>query len=259
MSSPNTNALTYNLYVQQIATLAVLNTTTNTNGATVGVDAPFNALIPSMLNYAELRIQKDLDLLASQIVNVGYNVTAGINTLSISVNDLQTIQTVSYVNGTATTPLLPVSKEFIQNTYTDASSSYWNPPVYFAVYGGDAVSDGNTSNNLLIAPFPDQAYSLSIVGTQWLGSLYATASTDGSGTTYISTNYPDLLVQASMVYVTMYQRNFGPASNDPQMPGSYEAQYQTLLKSAMELENRKKFRDAAWTSQSQSPVATPTR
>jgi len=47
--------------------------------------------------------------------------------------------------------------------------------------------------------------------------------------------------------------------NDPQMPISYETQYQTLLKSALSEENRKKFEAAAWSSQGASTSATPTR
>ena len=59
MSTPNTTPLTYNGYVTQIGTMAVVNTTTN-SGVVVGVDAAFNNIIPQMLNYAELRIQRDL-------------------------------------------------------------------------------------------------------------------------------------------------------------------------------------------------------
>ena len=259
MSNPNPNALSYNAYVQQIATMAVLDTTTNTSGVTVGVDAAFNAILPSMLNYAELRIQRDLDLAASNIANTTYTLTQGSNQLLISVNDFQTIQTVAVSNGTALTPLLPASKEFIQNVYNDSSATYQAIPQYFCIYGGDTATGGNTLLSILIGPYPDQSYGLTVTGTQLLPSLYAYASLDGTGQTYISSNYPDLLVQASMVYVTEYQRNFGPASNDPQMGMTYEMQYQTLLKGALENENRKKFRDAAWSSQSQSPVATPTR
>jgi hypothetical protein len=47
--------------------------------------------------------------------------------------------------------------------------------------------------------------------------------------------------------------------NDPQMPITYETQYQALLKSAVSEENRKKFEAAAWSSQSVSTTATPTR
>lgn len=260
MSSPNTNALTYNGYVQQIAAMAVYQTAVNDDSVTVGVDAAFNTIIPQMLAYSEMRIQKDLDLQASQIANTNYALTAGTNTVSLSSNDFQTIQTIAYTSGTATSPILPASKEFIQYTYNDSAAANQGPPAYFATYGGDTSTGGNTSNNLLFGPYPDQSYALTITGTQWLPSLYATSTPgNGSGTTYISTNYPDLLIQASMVFLTEYQRNFGPASNDPQMGVTYESTYKTLLASAMELENRKKFRDAAWSSQSQSPVATPTR
>jgi hypothetical protein len=236
--------------------MAVLNYST-VGGVVTPVDTAAQAMIPSMLNCAELRIQRDLDLLNSVVVNMTYNLTAGTNTLAVSVNDLQTIQTVSYTSGTSNVPLLPTSKEIIQNTYND--SSYTGPPLWLAVYGGDQATGGNTSANLLFGPYPDQNYALMITGTQNLQSLYATAGTNGAGTTYISTNYPDLLINASMVYIAQFQRNFLPTSNDPEMPGSYETQYQTLLASAKELENRKKFRDAAWSSQSQSPVATPSR
>jgi hypothetical protein len=64
---------------------------------------------------------------------------------------------------------------------------------------------------------------------------------------------------ASMIYISAYQRNFGKANDDPQMAVTYESQYQTLLKSALMEENRKKFEAAAWSSQSPSTVATPTR
>jgi hypothetical protein len=64
---------------------------------------------------------------------------------------------------------------------------------------------------------------------------------------------------ASMIYISAYQRNFGRANDDPQMAITYESQYQALLKSAMMEENRKKFEAAAWSSQSPSTAATPTR
>jgi hypothetical protein len=182
--------------------------------------------------------------------------TAGLNTVQLSSNDFQTIQTVAYGKGTTLNPILPASKEFIQNVYNDRS--YLGPPQYFCPYFGDFTSGGNTWTYLLFGPYPDLPYNLLITGTQWMPTLYTTVG-NGLGTTYISTNYPDLLLQASMIYISQFQRNFLPTSNDPQMPGAFETQYQTLLKSAMELENRKKFRDAAWSSQSQSPVATPTR
>jgi len=68
-----------------------------------------------------------------------------------------------------------------------------------------------------------------------------------------------VFIMASMIYISAYQRNFGRANDDPQMAITYESQYQALLKSAMMEENRKKFEAAAWSSQSPSTAATPTR
>lgn len=258
MSAPNTTPLTYNGYVTQIATLAVVNTTT-TNSIVVGVDPAFNAIIPQMLNYAELRIQRDLDLLPSQITNTTYTLSVGTNVLSVSVNDFVTLQTVSIVSGTETSPLLPVTKQFLQNVYNDSSSLA--TPMYFAIYGGDASTFGNTYQNIIVGPYPDQSYPLLLTGTARMPTLYqyATTANANTSTTFISTNLPDLLLMASMIYISGFQRNFGRQSDDPAMSQSYESQYKALLAGAQPEEYRKKFEASAWSSNSQSPVATPTR
>ena len=88
---------------------------------------------------------------------------------------------------------------------------------------------------------------------------YANSAQAGSSTTFISTYLPDLLVMASMVYISAYQRNFGRMSDDPSMAQSYEGQYQILKQAALPEEYRKKFEGDAWSSMSTSPAATPTR
>lgn len=250
MSNPVDIPLTYNGYVTQIATMAVLNTQT-VNGVVSGVDSQFNAVLPQALNYAELRIQRDLDLLPSLTTNT-YSLSAGTNILQISVNDFVTIQTLS-INGT---PLLSVSKEYIQNVY--GSNSVTSQPALFAMIGGDSASGGNVYNNIMVGPYPDQTYNISVFGTVRLPSLNnnATTALAGTATTFISTYYPDLLIQASMIYISQYQRNFGASSNDPEMPGSYEAQYQMLLKGSLNEEGRKRFAGPEWTPMSAQPAAS---
>jgi hypothetical protein len=261
MSTPNTTPLTYNGYVTQVATMAVVNTQI-VNGVVEGVDDAFNSIISQMLNYAELRIQRDLDL--QQLLTTGsYNLTAGNNVLQISVNDFVTIQTLAIVSGTASIPILPVSKEFMQNVWGD--SSVLAQPQYFSMYGGNpdtgGFSGGNTYTNILFGPYPDLNYTVNVTGTIRMPTLYqsATPSLAATGTTWISTYLPDLLVQASLIYISQFQRNFGPTSNDPNMAGSYEEQYENLLKGAIVEEARKRFQSTGWASQSPALVATPTR
>jgi hypothetical protein len=257
MASPATNALSYNAYVTQIGVMAVVNTQ-EVSGVVQGVDAAFTAIIPQMLSYAELRIQRDLDLLPSLVSN-GYALASGINQLQIPTSDFVTVQTLSVTSGTAQTPLLPVSKEFLQNVYND--SSYMATPGYFAMVGGDAATGGVTSNNVLVGPYPDSSYPVSVFGTARLPSLYqmATAGVADTGYTFISQWLPDLLIMASMIYISAFQRNFSSTGNDPQMPGSYELQYGNLLKGALVEEARKRFSASAWSSMSPPTVASPTR
>jgi len=109
-------------------------------------------------------------------------------------------------------------------------------------------------NVFLFGPFPDAGYSVEIVGTFRPVSLAA-----ATPTTFISTYLPDLMIMASMIYISAFQRNFGRANDDPQMAITYESQYNVLLKGAMVEEARKKFESTGWTSMSPSPVASPSR
>jgi len=140
-------------------------------------------------------------------------------------------------------PLLPCTKEFLDQVYNNSQAT--GLPQYFCPF------DDYT---FLVGPFPDQNYQCEIIGTYRPSSLSVS-----NPTTFISLYLPDLMIMASMIFVSGYQRNFGRQSDDPAMAQSYEQQYQMLLKSAISEENRKKFEAAAWSSQSQSQTASPTR
>ena len=237
-----TTGLTYSQYVDQIATMAVVPST----------DANFLAILPSMITYAENRIYRDLDLLSTVTTNTSYALANGTRSLTFAMGDFITVQEVNVITPAGTTVpdngtrvnLLPVTKEWVNRVYGSSSSK--DVPTYFAM---------QTQNTLLFAPWSDGAYTLEIVGTVRPASLSATNTT-----TFVSTYLPDLLIMASMIYIAAFQRNFSSAmANDPQMPVTYETQYQTLLKSATVEEYRKKFEAGGWTSMSPAVVATPTR
>jgi hypothetical protein len=336
MSTPATTPLTFNGYINQIATMAIVNTQT-VNGVVQGVDAAFNSIVPQMLNYAELRIERDLDLLPLETSNT-YTLTSGSNILQLPVNDFVTVQTISVNNSGVNTPLLPTTKEFLQNVWGNSTTT--GVPQYFAMYGGDLATGGNTYNNIIFGPYSSGNYPVTVTGTIRMPTLYAnstttplfvtpTISTSGNGsiatinfatqstapvsgtlvtisgvtpagyngtypvissttssvtiantttgnqsaagvvsyasttantgTTFISTYLPDMLIMASMVYISAYQRNFGRMSDDPAMAQSYEGQYQALLRGAVVEEYRKKFEASAWSSKSPAPPATPVR
>jgi len=232
-------------------------------GVQQGVDAAFSELIPHMLNYAELRIQRDLDFLQSQSSNT-YALTPGSNTLSIPIDDFLTTQTfevlqtsgATVVNGT---PLLPVSKEFIQNVYAGAASA--GTPEYFAPVGDTFGNGGNVATNIMLGPTPNYPYPVRVTGTIRMPSLYkyAVAGVADTAYTYISEWLPDMLIMASMIYISAFQRNFGPTSDTPESGMTYEKQYQVLRIGAITEENRKKGQGSGWSAYSTPTSATPTR
>ena len=236
-------SLTYASYVQQIATMAVIPVT----------DTNYTIIIPSMIDYAELRMQRDLDFLSTQISTTAYTFTGGSNQLTLPTSQFIVPQTFEVLDNQGnSTPLLPVTKEFIQNVYGSGSTT--GIPQYFAVYGGDTNTTGNTSQYMIVGPTPNSSYAVRLTGTVRAAPLSATNTT-----TFISTYLPDMFIMASMIYISAFQRNFGKINDDPAMAQTYEAQYQTLKQSALVEENRKKYEAAAWTSYSPAPVATPTR
>ena len=237
--------------------MAVVPTTT-VSGIVQSTDANFNAIIPQMLNYAEFRIQRDIDFLQS-IISSAYSVVSGTNTILILNSAYKTIESINILNpstGAFISNLLPVSKEYVQNTYPDQLST--GIPQYFYILS-NASSD---QMYVTIAPNANANYSAQVTGTCYLPSLYTYSTSAGSAqtaVTYISAYLPDLLIMASMIYISAYQRNFGRQSDDPAMAQSYEAQYKALLAGATTTEARRKFQASAWSSSSVPLSATPTR
>jgi len=239
-----TTGLTYATYVTQIATLAVVPES----------DAAFVTILPQMITYAENRMYRELDFLSTVTTNNTYTTTPGTPFASFTLADFITLQQINVItpagetvpNSGTRNPLLPATKEFLNLVYPSFSSAAL--PEYFAMFTQD------TDNVVLFGPWPDDTYTLELVGTYRPASLSSVNTT-----TFISTYLPDLLIMASMIYVSGYQRNFGRANDDPQMAVTYESQYKALLQGATVEEARKKFQSSAWTSMSPATVASPTR
>ena len=232
--------LTYATYKTALATLSVVPET----------DPNWLDILPSTIDYAELRIYRDLDLL-STVSSYIFPATAELSKVTLPSGTFVTIQNVNVLTPAGTVnpdtgtrnPLLPVSKEYIQYAWPSVTNA--SVPKYFAMMD---------ERSFYLGPWPDLTYQLEIIGTIRPASLSA-----GNPTTFISQYLPDLFLMASMIFVSGYQRNFGRQSDDPQMAQSYESQYQALLRGATVEEYRKKFAASGWSSMSPSPVATPGR
>lgn len=233
-------------YITQMATMAVVAEN----------DPAFLTILPQMIVYAELRMYRDLDFLFTSGSTTAYSLTAGSRILNVNADTfpygtLVVPEQINVLVGSTDpdlaqrVPLLPTTKEFLDAVYGSGAVANRGVPQYWVPF------DDYT---FLVGPYPDDSYTVELVGTYRPSSLSET-----NLTTFISTNLPDIMIMASMVYISGYQRNFGRANDDPQMAVTYESQYQALLKGAMVEEARKKFEAAGWSSQSPSPIATPTR
>ena len=140
-------------------------------------------------------------------------------------------------------PLTPVSRDYLDTSWNSSSGAAL--PRYFAMFN---------QTSILVGPWPDNSYTIEVIGTQRFTSLSSTNTSN-----FISTYLPDLLLAASMVFMAGYMKNFGSQSDNPQQAQSWETQYGKLMASAATEEARKKFAGSAWSSLSDGgpPCAAP--
>jgi len=225
--------MAYN-YTQYQVKLGTLMALTSANPASPPTDPYFAQILPACIDYAEQRIYRDLDI-QSTTTDATIYTTAGTPLVSLPSNPLVYVvesMSVVTVGGnapsiTAQTNMSPVDKNFLTATFPPAfwSTAQGMPQYYY-------IQDQNIA---YIGPTPDQVYGLYIVYTYRPTTLSATNTT-----TPLTQIWPDLFLACSMVFMSGYMKNFGAQSDDPRMAGSWEAQYQALLKGALEEESRKK-------------------
>lgn len=157
--------LTYATYVSQIATMAVVPTT----------DTNYQAVIPSMINYAELRMQRDIDFLNAS-GSFSYTGTVGSASLQLTAGyPFVTVENIGVTDPTTgyLEQLTPISKEYLYAIYPIGTTQ--SVPKFFAPFN---------DNLMLLGPIPDQAYSYTVVGLtrfQSLGYLPSVVSAYGGG------------------------------------------------------------------------------
>ncbi len=228
-------SLTYTTYVTSLANLLVVPES----------DSGFQTVLPNIIDDAELRIYRDLDLLDT--VNFPGNGVFDLSTRYQTVPNINIVNSAPY-NATDQFPvvvktinvitpsgssqvagtlnqLVPASIEMLNTLWPSAVGS--TVPQYFAMAG---------QNFFVVGPWPDTAYGFVVEATYRYDSLSAT-----NQTTIFSLRWPDMLIAASMVFAAGYQKNFGAAVDDPKMAVTWESHYQVLLNSAKVEEDRKRL------------------
>lgn len=224
--------LNYTTYVAELANLTVIDS----------ANANFQAIIPNCIDYAELRIQRDLNFLQTVVQDSSTTTASGTRTVTIP-SAFVVVNAVNVITGTSRVPLTPVSRDIIDVLWPDTGQTAV-PAIYSMV----------TQWLMLLGPTPNAAYTLQVIGTQRFPSLSASNTT-----TFISTYLPDLFLAASMVFMSGYMRDFGAQTDDPKMAQSWENQYEVLKASANDEELRKHLWASSWSPHPVSPAAQPQR
>jgi len=209
----------------------------------------FQTILPAIINYAEMRIYRELDLISTVFRDTSVTLTPG-NQNAILPSTFITVQGINILTpagGSASNslrnPVVPASKEVLYFLWGDPTLT--GQPQLFAMVD---------QWNVLFGPSPDLAYTIEAYGTQRPIPLSATNTT-----TFLTTYLYDLFMAASMIFVSGWMRNFGQQASDPQMGMSWEQQYEKLFASANVEELRKKSWSDSWTSYSPTPLAQPPR
>lgn len=212
-------------------------------------DANYVTVLPSIIDYAEMRIYRDLDLLSTVVRDTSASLTANDRdfTLPSASGRFTVVNGINLTTaGVRVAQLEPVSLEFLDAAWSsETAASASTVPLYFAMV---------TDQTIAVGPPPGAIY-----GVEVIGHIRPTALSVSNTTTYLTTYLPDVFLAASMIFAAAFQKNFGAQSDDPRQAVSWEQQYQTLLSSADKEESRKKFAAASWSSKRVEPTAVPQR
>jgi hypothetical protein len=214
-------SLNWTTYQAALANLAGTQTT----------NSYFQIELGNAIDYAELRILRDLDLL-TMIVADASQVCVPNFRLITAPSAFVVVNGVNIITPAGTAPnngmrnqVVKCSEDFIDMAWPSSADA--TVPTKFAL---------QTQLTILFGPWPDQAYTVEIIGTQRPLPLSASNTS-----TFISTYLPDLFLAASMIHIAAYQKNFGAQADDPRMAMSWETQYEKLLDGCNAEELRKRY------------------
>lgn len=233
-------SLTYATFVSSLANLMPV----------AASDPGFVAVLPNIIDDAELRLYRALDLVDSSVrdssktfttLTRNFNLPTSNGTFIVcdEINVITPAGTTNPELGTRN-QLIPTSDESLNALWPSVNGS--TIPQYFAMVNQDTI---------IVGPWPDAAYTVEVVGTQRPAPLSSTNTTS-----LLSVFFPDLLIAASMVFAAGYMKNFGSGSDDPKMAMSWEGHLQALLTDAKTEEARKMFTSQGWSDKSPIPSST---
>lgn len=235
-------ALNYTTFVSTLANMLVIPAN----------DPNYISVLPNIIDDAEQRIYRELDLLDTVIRDSSGSLTPNTRTFTFPQHFVvsQGINIFYDQNGiTKRKQLIPTTRDFIDAVYGDSvfeGDPGTTPlPQYYAMI---------TDQTIIVGPSPSQSYQVEVIGT-----VRPTPLSVSNPTTYLTNYLPDLFLAEALIFGYGFLKDFGATTDDPQASASWNKHYQDLWQSANVEENRKKYAAQGWTSMQPAPLATPPR
>lgn len=230
----------YTSYVATMANLLVI--------PDYATNAPFQSMLPRMIEYAENRMYREFDFLDT---STDASAVATPNARRFTVpSPIFIVESVNVITPSSTlpdnglrVPLERVSVEAMNYMWPDATET--GIPILYAMLDQGVM---------LLAPTPSSSFYIEVFGEFRPEPLSSTNTT-----TFLTTWLPDVFVAASMVFGTGWQRDFGQQADDPKVAMSWEQQYGLLSQGAQVEEARKQAASTGWQPFQPTPLAKPAR
>ena len=211
-------SMTYTTFVQRLAVKLDL----------MGTDFTFSVPLPEIIDYAESRIYRDLNLIATVVASGATATVASTREFNLPTPSSLTFQAVSGINLITPASTLPaagtrnplVKMSLAALNYISPSATTGQPTMYAMV----------TDQQIALGPTPDNTYNVEVIG-----SVRPAALSASNTTTWLATNLPDLFLQAAMMNAAQYL----PAKK-AEAP-AMQAEYGVLLASANAEEIRRRY------------------
>ena len=189
--------------------------------ASDATDTDLTSQVPNIIGDAELACLRDLDPVYARKYDQALTVTGGTALVSLPA-DCWIIRKLTLMTGTVRSELTPRQKSYLDEFWSDQTVT--GTPKHYAT---------PVEGSILVAPTPAGGTVITCDYTFRPATLSAT-----NPTTWLSTNYPDLLFFAAAVWIAGFTKAYG--GEDPQGPGFWQSRYTYALAAARNEEARKK-------------------
>ena len=231
-------------------------TITDSTSATPSNNTNFNNILPRIIEAAEQRIYRELDFLADRTTDATTSLQSNSRAIAFpTANNFIVVQGVNVISPPGVSPAAG-TRNRLEMVSKDVLDIIWPIEQGGSKNGLPAYGALLNTGTLIVAPTPDKNY-----GLEYTGIIRPAPMSASNTTTYLGTTYPDLFLNACMVFGMLYQKDADLPQGAP--PGAdvtkWETEYQKAKASVLSEIQRQKGQGPNWSNYSPTPESQPPR